>query len=126
VLVFRFFQVNLFGVSIKAPSYSHSVRALCRYTRESVNRVKLREIGGLRLFVRVLTGRSSADSDLHDVVIESIKNFAYDDKSLMVLQNEGQSLTYFQIFVNISTSLILLFSLSLFLTHTHTRTHTLL
>ena len=83
------FQVTLFGASIKAPSYSRSIRALCRYTRESVNRVKLREIGGLRLLVRVLTSRTSADSELHDVVIESIKNFAYDDNSLLVLQNEG-------------------------------------
>jgi hypothetical protein len=42
---------------MKTPSYSRSVRALAWFTRESVNRVKLRESGGLNLFVRILEGR---------------------------------------------------------------------
>ena len=52
--------------------------------------MKLRECGGLKLFVKILLSRSSADAELHDSVIESIRNFAYDNSSLIMLQNEGK------------------------------------
>ena len=83
---------------MKTPSYSRGVRALCRYTRESVNRVKLRELGGLKIFVRVLKSRSGVDRDLHDVIIQCIKNFAYDNTSLIVLQNEGDNPSSFFVY----------------------------
>jgi hypothetical protein len=51
--------------------------------------MKLRESGGLKLFVGILDSRTSADAELHDCVIDSIRNFAYDNTSLMVFQNEG-------------------------------------
>jgi len=65
----------------------HMVTALCLYCRESVNRVKLRELGGCRVLIQVL------DSDrlvhLHDRVINSLLQFMYDNHSLNVLMSAG-------------------------------------
>ncbi len=64
------------------------VRALCLYCRESVNRMKLRNSGGLRLFVSILRD-TNEDPSLQDKVIKSLMQFAYDDLGLKVLQQEG-------------------------------------
>ncbi len=49
---------------------AHCVTALCLYCRESVNRMKLRECGGLRLFVRLLGERDKAR--MHDRIVNSL------------------------------------------------------
>merc|ERR1719187_2635379 len=54
---------------------------------ESVNRMKLRNLGGCRLFVNVLNDPTRAS--LHDRVINSLLQFTYDNQSLNVLMNEG-------------------------------------
>jgi len=74
---------------------AHVITALCLYCRESVNRMRLRDLGGCRLFVNVLNDGSR--SNLHDRVINSLLQFIYDNHSLNVFMNEGliQSLVGF-------------------------------
>ena len=66
---------------------AHAVTALCLYCRESVNRMKLREHGGLRLFIKLLNDASK--ESLHDRIVNSLLQFAYDDLGLKVLQHYG-------------------------------------
>ena len=66
---------------------AHAVTALCLYCRESVNRMKLREHGGLRLFIKLLNDASK--ESLHDRIVNSLLQFAYDDLGLRVLQHHG-------------------------------------
>ena len=54
--------------------------ALCLYCRESVNRMKLREFGGLRLFVTLLG--DDENKSLHNRILNSLLQFAYDDQGL--------------------------------------------
>ncbi len=75
------------GEELSEREAAHCVTALCLFCRESVNRMKLRECGGLRLFVRLLGDPSK--SRLHDRVINSLLQYSYDDASLLVLQEEG-------------------------------------
>lgn len=49
--------------------------------------MKLRECGGLALFIRLLNDPSK--ESLHDRVINSLLQFAYDDLGLRVLQHHG-------------------------------------
>ena len=49
--------------------------------------MKLREYGGLALFIRLLNDPSK--ESLHDRVINSLLQFAYDDLGLRVLQHHG-------------------------------------
>ena len=65
------------------------ITALCLYCRESVNRVKLREVGGCKLFVEVLSSREEELVKLQDMVLNSMLQFLYDNHSLNVLMNEG-------------------------------------
>jgi len=65
------------------------ITALCLYCRESVNRVKLREVGGCRLFVEVLSSEEEEMIKLQDMVLNSMLQFIYDNHSLNVLMNEG-------------------------------------
>jgi len=73
--------------SLSEKEKAHSVTALCLYCRESVNRMKLREFGGLRLFVALLDDQES--SALHERIVNSLLQYAYDDLSLRVLQHVG-------------------------------------
>jgi hypothetical protein len=66
---------------------AHSVTALCLYCRESVNRMKLREFGGLKLFITLLN--DDRKKSLHNRIINSLLQFAYDDLGLRVLQHYG-------------------------------------
>ncbi len=66
---------------------AHCVTALCLFCRESVNRVKLREFGGLKLFVSILDNADRAS--LHDRILNSLLQFTYDDLGLRQLQADG-------------------------------------
>lgn len=66
---------------------AHCITALCLYCRESVNRMKLRKFGGLKLFVSFLNNPLRAN--LHDRIINSLLQFSYDEMSLHALQMEG-------------------------------------
>jgi len=63
--------------------------ALCLYCRESVNRVKLREAGGCKLFVEVLSSKEEEMMNLQDIVLNSLLQFIYDNHSLNVLMDQG-------------------------------------
>ena len=63
-----------------------TVSALCLYCHESVNRMKIRDAGGLRLFVSILNKDEEA---VKFKIIKSLLQFAYDDLSLKVLQHSG-------------------------------------
>ena len=66
---------------------AHCITALCLYCRESVNRMKLREFGGLRLFIELLNNPDQGK--IHDRIINSLLQFAYDDLGMRVLQHYG-------------------------------------
>lgn len=74
---------------LSANDFLRTITALCFYCHESVNRMKLRDTGGLRLFVNILGGRSEDLTVIHYKIIKSLMQFAYDDLGLKVLQNEG-------------------------------------
>jgi len=80
--------VDLFdGTDLTPKETGHVITALCLYCRESVNRVKLRELGGCRVLVEVLNDETL--SNLHDRVINSLLQFMYDNHSLNVLMSSG-------------------------------------
>uniref|UniRef100_T1IL44 BTB domain-containing protein n=1 Tax=Strigamia maritima TaxID=126957 RepID=T1IL44_STRMM len=59
------------------------VMALCLSCRESVNRVRVRENGGLKTLISLLI--SSAQVEMHEEIIAAMLNFLYDERSLDVL-----------------------------------------
>ena len=68
--------------------FFRTISALCLYCHESVNRMKIRDAGGLRLFVAILQDEAK-DKIIKDKIIKSLMQFAYDDSSLKVLQYVG-------------------------------------
>ncbi len=66
--------------------YFRTISALCLYCHESVNRMKIRDAGGLRLFVSIL---QNGEKMVQNKIIKSLMQFAYDDLSLKVLQYVG-------------------------------------
>lgn len=82
--------VNSFHSCEKNSQLKNSVMtALCLYCRESVNRVKLREAGGCKLFVEVLSSKEDEMINLQDIVLNSLLQFIYDNHSLNVLMDQG-------------------------------------
>lgn len=65
------------------PSYGTLFSSLCRYSQESVNRVRIRESGGLPLLVQVLSDQSR--KELWSCCVCAILQFRYDEPSLAVL-----------------------------------------
>ena len=78
-------KANLTGSDGLGPQdYFRTVSALCLYCHESVNRMKIRDAGGLRLFVTILQDDVKATKIVKDKIIKSLMQFAYDDLSLKV------------------------------------------
>ena len=70
--------------------FFRTINALCLYCHESVNRMKIRDAGGLRLFVSILQDQdNNKDKAVKDKIIKSLMQFAYDDLSLKVMQHVG-------------------------------------
>ncbi|XP_040564552.1 uncharacterized protein [Lepeophtheirus salmonis] len=67
--------------------FYQGVIALCLFCRESVNRRKLRDSGGLAFFVEVL--RMDDKCNLHNRILQSLLQFNYDTLSLNILQDKG-------------------------------------
>uniref|UniRef100_L7LZX9 Putative atp hydrolysis coupled proton transport n=1 Tax=Rhipicephalus pulchellus TaxID=72859 RepID=L7LZX9_RHIPC len=65
------------------PSYGTLFSSLCRYSQESVNRVRIRESGGLPLLVQALADQSK--KELWSCCVCAILQFRYDEPSLAVL-----------------------------------------
>lgn len=63
--------------------YASLFSALCRYSQESVNRIRVRECGGLCLLVEVL--RDTERKDLWPCTVCAILQFRYDSGSLELL-----------------------------------------
>ncbi|EEC12275.1 hypothetical protein IscW_ISCW009898 [Ixodes scapularis] len=71
-------QLNDYTLS--KPSYGALFSALCRYSQESVNRIRVRETGGLSLFVDVLASKDK--KDMWQCTTCAILQFRYDEPSL--------------------------------------------
>ncbi|XP_064461130.1 armadillo repeat-containing protein 5-like [Ornithodoros turicata] len=69
------------------PSYGSLFSALCRYSQESVNRVRLRESGGLSLFINTL--KNEQRKELWPCTICAVLQFSYDEVSLEHLWDLG-------------------------------------
>ena len=69
--------------------FFRTINALCLYCRESVNRMKIRDAGGLRLFVSILQDPEKNKLAVKNKIIKSLMQFSYDDMSLKVLQHVG-------------------------------------
>ena len=76
------------GTTLGPQDFLRTVSALCLYCHESVNRMKIRDAGGLRLFVTILQDEKS-NKFVKEKIIKSLMQFAYDDLSLKVLQHAG-------------------------------------
>ena len=82
------FRCNNVDDKLAPGDFLRTVSALCLYCYESVNRMKMRDSGGLRLFVEILQDPLK-DSVLKEKIIKSLMQFSYDDMSLKVLQHVG-------------------------------------
>lgn len=74
-------QLNDYKLS--KPSYGALFSALCRYSQESVNRIRVRETGGLPLLVDVLSSKDK--KDMWQCTTCAILQFRYDEPSLQKL-----------------------------------------
>lgn len=75
--------VRLLGdYKLSKPSYGTVFSTLCRYSQEGVNRVRIRESGGLPLLVQALADKSK--KELWSCAVCAILQFRYDDASLAV------------------------------------------
>ena len=64
--------------------FIQSLNALCLYCNESVNRLKLRELGGLQFFVTILSSSKPAHQSVHKKLLEALIRFGYDSISMKV------------------------------------------
>ncbi|XP_075542089.1 BTB/POZ domain-containing protein Rnb [Dermacentor variabilis] len=74
---------QLSDYKLAKPSYGTLFSSLCRYSQESVNRVRIRESGGLPLLVQALSDQSR--KELWSCCVCAILHFRYDEPSLAVL-----------------------------------------
>lgn len=74
---------HLSDYKLGKPSYETLFSTLCRYSQESVNRVRIRTSGGLALLVKALVDRSR--KELWPCAVCAILQFRYDEPSLAVL-----------------------------------------
>lgn len=74
---------QLTDYNLAKPSYGTLFSSLCRYSQESVNRVRIRESGGLPLLVQALSDQSK--KELWSCCVCAILQFRYDEPSLAVL-----------------------------------------
>lgn len=74
---------HLSDYKLHRPSYETLFSTLCRYSQESVNRVRIRTAGGLALLVKALEDRSR--KELWPCAVCAILQFRYDEPSLAVL-----------------------------------------
>merc|ERR1711971_941785 len=85
-------KANLTGPeeALGPQDFFRTVSALCLYCHESVNRMKIRDAGGLRLFVAILQDDiNTSNKVVKDKIIKSLMQFSYDALSLKVLQHAG-------------------------------------
>ena len=64
--------------------FIQGLNALCLYCNESVNRLKLRELGGLQFFVTILSSSKPAHQSVHKKLLEALIRFGYDSISMKV------------------------------------------
>jgi len=69
--------------------FTAAVKALTSFSAESVNRIKLRESGALKVFVKLLASDSSHHKAVHDHIVNALPRFGYDALSLKTLGDEG-------------------------------------
>lgn len=74
---------QLSDYKLAKPSYGTLFSSLCRYSQESVNRIRIRESGGLPLLVQTLSDQSK--KELWSCCVCAILHFRYDEPSLAVL-----------------------------------------
>lgn len=79
--------INFYINEIERCSTVAFINALCLCGKESVNRVRLRESGGLLLLLKLLG--SDDCKEAHEIIINGFLSFLYDERSLMILlQND--------------------------------------
>ena len=69
---------------LSSKQFFQFVNALCLYCQESVNRLKLRELGGLQYFVTLLSSNKPHHRAVHKKILESLVRFGYDSLSMKV------------------------------------------
>ena len=70
---------------LSSKQFFQGVNALCLYCQESVNRLKLRELGGLQYFVSVISSNKPHHRAVHKKILESLVRFGYDNISMKVI-----------------------------------------
>ena len=78
------YRLQNYDATLSPKEFVQCVYALCLYCQESVNRLKLRELGGLQLFVSLLSSRESHHKAVHKKVLGSLVRFGYDNLSMKV------------------------------------------
>ena len=74
---------------LSSMEFATVVKALCHFSNESVNRIKLRESGALKLFVQLLASDVSRHKTVREQIIFCLPRFGYDALSLKVMGDEG-------------------------------------
>ena len=72
--------------SVALPTFLH---CLCCCCRDSVNRLKVKELDGLNLLLDILKSDSEACRSQHETVLSALLNFYYDEPSLKYLASLG-------------------------------------
>lgn len=70
--------------SMSSNQFVQCFYALCLYCQESVNRLKLRELGGLQFFVTLLSSNKPSHKAVHKKILGSLVRFGYDSVSMKV------------------------------------------
>ncbi|KAK7087911.1 hypothetical protein V1264_021901 [Littorina saxatilis] len=63
------------------------ISGLCQLSKEAVNRVKMREVGALKVLLKTL--KDDEMVEVQDRVISCLVNFLYDDASLTIMLDDG-------------------------------------
>ena len=78
-------RLQKYDTTLSPKQFNNCVYALCLYCEESVNRLKLRELGGLQFFVSLLSSDIPLHVGVHKKVLGSLIRFGYDNISMKVL-----------------------------------------
>lgn len=70
---------------LSSNQFFQGINALSLYCHESVNRLKLRELGGLQFFVSLLSSNKPHHRAVHKKILESLVRFGYDSLSMKVI-----------------------------------------
>ena len=72
------------SLELTTNEFTAAVKALTSFSAESVNRIKLRESGALKVFVKLLASDSSHHKAVHDHIVNALPRYSSTQKQAIV------------------------------------------